>query len=478
MMGRRSHYRLTFAVLAAASAAFALLQSLVIPVLPELQAELHTDQNTVTWVLTAYLLSASVFTPIFGKIGDRVGKEKVLVLALAALCLGSLIAALATNVGLMVLARVVQGAGGGVLPLSFGIIRDEFPDDKVPGAIGFMASLMAIGGGAGTALGGPVVEFLGYPWLFWLPMIITGALALMSHFLVPPSPTRLRGKVSILPAVLLSSWLVALLLAVSQGPSWGWGSDREVGLLVAAFVLAATWLVVETRVEAPLIDMRMMKLPAVWTTNLVALLVGFAIYACFAFLPQFSQTPPSAGYGFGASITESGLILLPGSISMFVTSMLSARLVRAIGEKSVVVLGCLIVAESMAMFALLHEEEWQAYLAYTVLGVGMGLVFACLANLIVAAVPADQTGVASGMNANIRTIGGSVGSAVMATVVTAGATVGGLPSESGYRHGFMMLAAAMAVAAAVALAIPRSGRKPREGLIVTDHSSDVCNTHR
>lgn len=455
MMGRRSHYRLTFAVLAAASAAFALLQSLVIPVLPELQAELHTDQSTVTWVLTAYLLSASVFTPILGKIGDRVGKEKVLVLALAALCLGSLIAALATNVGLMVLARVVQGAGGGVLPLSFGIVRDEFPDEKVTGAVGFMASLMAIGGGTGTALGGPVVEFLGYRWLFWLPMIITGSLALISHLVIPPSPTRSRGRISIIPAVLLSGWLVTLLLAVSEGPSWGWGSDRLVGLLVCALVLAATWLVVETRVESPLIDMRMMKLPAVWTTNLVALLVGFGIYACFAFLPQFSQTPLSAGYGFGASITESGLILLPGSISMFATSMLSARLARAIGEKSVVVLGCLIVAESMAMFAVLHEEKWQAYLAYSVLGIGMGLVFACLANLIVAAVPADQTGVASGMNANIRTIGGSLGSAAMATVVTAGAAVSGLPTEAGYRHGFTMLAAAMLVAALAALAIPR-----------------------
>jgi MFS family permease len=210
----------------------------------------------------------------------------------------------------------------------------------------------------------------------------------------------------------------------------------------------------------------MMRLPAVWTTNLVALLVGFGMYASFAFLPQFSQTPVSAGYGFGASITESGLILLPGSITMFAVSFYSARAVRAIGAKSVVVLGCLIVAGSMAMFALLHDEKWQVYVAYAVMGVGMGLVFACLANLIVATVPAHQTGVASGMNANIRTIGGSVGSAVMATVVTAGAHVGGLPTESGYIHGFLMLTVAMLFAAAVALAIPRIKRATIEEHLV------------
>src|SRR5215212_2978011 len=145
MAEQRSHYRLTFAVLAVSSASFALLQSLVIPVLGRIQTELGTSQTTVTWVLTAYLLSASVFTPIVGRIGDRVGKEKVLVATLLILCLGSLIAGLASSVLVMVIARSIQGAGGGVLPLTFGIIRDEFPDTKIPGAVGFMASLMAIG---------------------------------------------------------------------------------------------------------------------------------------------------------------------------------------------------------------------------------------------------------------------------------------------------------------------------------------------
>src|SRR3984885_7429467 len=144
--------------------AFALLQSLVIPVLTTVQHDLHTTQSTVTWVLTAYLLSASVFTPILGRIGDMIGKEKVLVAVLAALAVGSILAALATSISVMIVARAIQGIGGGIIPLSFGIIRDEFPREKVAGAVGVIAALIAVGGGLGLVLAGPIVNLLDYHW--------------------------------------------------------------------------------------------------------------------------------------------------------------------------------------------------------------------------------------------------------------------------------------------------------------------------
>src|SRR5258708_25922878 len=161
----RTHYRVTFAVLAAAVAAYALLQSLVIPVLPTIQAGLHTSQNSVTWVLTAYLLSASIFTPIVGRLGDMRGKERLLVAALIALTVGSVLAAVAGSVAVMIVARVIQGIGGGVLPLSFGIIRDEFPQEKVAGAVGVIAALAAAGAGLGLVLAGAIVKALDYHWL-------------------------------------------------------------------------------------------------------------------------------------------------------------------------------------------------------------------------------------------------------------------------------------------------------------------------
>ena len=223
---QRAHYQVTFAVLAVGVGAFALLQSLVIPVLTTVQHELHTTQAAVTWVLTAYLLSASIMTPILGRIGDMTGKKRVFVATLIALAVGSLLAAVAPSIGVMIVARVIQGVGGGMVPVAFGIIRDEFPPGKVTGAVGVLASLTAAGAGLGIVLAGPIVNALDYHWLFWLPMILTVIAAVCAILFVPESPVRTPGRISWLPAVLLSGWLVALLVALSQAPGWGWGSGR------------------------------------------------------------------------------------------------------------------------------------------------------------------------------------------------------------------------------------------------------------
>jgi len=458
---RRTHHKVTFVVLTASVSAYALLQSLVTPVLPTIQESLHTSQNTVTWVLTAYLLSASIFTPIMGRIGDVIGKERVFVATLAALAAGSLLAALATNVTVMIIARVIQGVGGGVLPLAFGIIRDEFPREKISGAVGAIASLIAVGGGVGIVMAGPIVNALNYHWLFWLPMIVIVIAAVAAAVVIPESPVRTPGKISWQPAVLLSGWLVALLVALSQAPVWGWGSGKVLGLLAAAVVLAIGWVEVERRAETPLIDMKMMRLPAVWTNNLVALLFGIGMYSVFAFLPEFLQTPKSTGYGFGLSVTHSGLVLLPMSIMMFLVGMRATSLAARIGGKTVVLIGSLIGTLSMALLAFAHTSTWEMYLSTTVMGIGFGLAFAAMSSLIVAAVPPAQTGVASGMNANIRTIGGSIGAALMSSVVTANPAADGLPRESGYTNGFMMLGVALLIGAFAAALIPVSRSKSR-----------------
>jgi EmrB/QacA subfamily drug resistance transporter len=454
LAARRPHPQVTFAVLAAGVAAYALLQSLVVPVLTTIQAELHTSQGTATWVLTAYLLSASIFTPIMGRIGDMRGKKKVFVVALIALALGSLLAAVAPNIWVMIVARVIQGVGGGVLPLAFGIVRDEFPREKVSGAVGIIASLSAVGAGLGIVFAGPIVNALNYHWLFWLPMIIIIVAAVAAAFFVPESPVRTPGRISWTPALLLSAWLVALLVALSEAPVWGWVSVKVIGLLVAAVVIAVVWVISESRAATPLIDMRMMRLKAVWTNNLVALLIGVGMYATFAFLPEFVQTPSIAGYGFGASITQSGLLLLPSSITMFAVGMFAGRLATRVGGRLLVAVGCAIGVASMLILAFAHDEKWELYLSTAIMGVGFGLAFSAMSALIVSAVPPAQTGVASGMNANIRTIGGSIGAALMASIVTSHIGPTGLPKESGYTTGFAMLAGGLVLAGLAALLIP------------------------
>lgn len=456
---RRTHYWVTFAVLSVAVASYTLMQSLTIPVLTQIEEVFDTDQNTVTWVLTAYLLSASVFTPIMGRLGDIYGKQRMMVVSLVALSLGSLMAALAPTIGLLILARIVQGVGGGALPLAFGIIRDEFPAEKIGGAVSVVSSLMAVGFGVGIVLAGPLTSSLGFRWLFWLPFMVTALTAVATIFLVPESLMRTPGRLAIIPAILLSAWLVALLLGLSQGPKWGWGDPRTIGLIVLAAIVAAVWIRVEIVVDVPLIDMKMMRLPGVWTTNLVALLLGVGMYASFGFIPQFNQTPTANGYGFGSTITESGLLLLPSAVMTFLTGLVAAPIARRIGPKTVVVAGSAIGAVGMFMMAGLHDEPWQVALSNAVIGTGIGLAFACLAGLIVAAVTPAQTGVASGMNANIRTIGGSVGTAVMASIVTAHFLPSGFPKEIGYTAGFAVLGVAMVAAAIAGLAIPTISEK-------------------
>jgi EmrB/QacA subfamily drug resistance transporter len=459
LSARRAHHQLTFAVLAIGVSAFALLQSLVIPVLPTIQRELHTTQSAVTWVLTAYLLSASIMTPILGRIGDMVGKEHVFVTTLIALAVGSALAAVAPSIGVLIVARVIQGAGGGMVPVAFGIIRDEFPHERVSGAVGALAALTAVGAGLGIVLAGPIVDLLSYHWLFWLPMILTIIAAVSAIVFVPESPVRTPGRISWLPPVLLSGWLVALLLALSEGTDWGWGSGRVVGLLIAAVVSCAGWVVSELRATTPLIDMNMMRRTAVWTNNLVGLLIGVGMYATFAFLPEFVQTPSSAGYGFGVDITRSGLMLLPSAITMFVVGMFAGRMARRLGGKVLVVAGCLIGCVSMLILAFAHQHTWQIYLSNALMGVGFGLAFAAMSALVVASVPPEQTGVASGMNANIRTIGGSIGAAVMASIVTSQIEPSGLPKEAGYTIGFAVMAGALVLAALAGLLIPSTRQR-------------------
>ncbi|MFK3985262.1 MFS transporter [Micromonospora sp. NPDC050397] len=458
---RRTPRQLTFAVLAAGAGFFAMTQSLISPVLSTIQHDLHTSQSTVTWVLTAYLLSASIFTPILGRVGDMIGKERVLVAALLGLAVGCLLAAIAPNIGVLIIARLIQGIGGAVFPLSFGIIRDEFPPARMSSAIGAMSAIVAVGGGLGVVLAGPIVGLLGYRSLFWIPALIVALTALAAHLLVPESPVRNPGRISWLATVLMSAWLVALLLAVSKAPQWGWSSTKVIGLLLVAVVIFAGWVATEIRSANPLIDMRMMRLPAVWATNLVALLFGGVMFALYGFLPQFTQTPSAAGYGFGASVTEAGLLMLPMLVTMFVAGLLSGRIEQVFSAKAQLVAGSALGVVASAGLVVAHDERWQLGAAAAVFGLGIGLAYSAMTNLIVKSVEPHHTGAAVGMNANIRTIGGAIGAGLMSSVVTSHLQPSGLPEEAGYSHGFAMLAGLAVAAVVAALLVPTVRRASR-----------------
>jgi EmrB/QacA subfamily drug resistance transporter len=452
--GKRIHYGATFAVLSTAALAFSLLQSMIIPAIPVLEHDLHSSATGATWLLTAYLLSAAIATPILGRVGDMVGKEKMLLVVLVALGLGTLLSALATTLPIMLAGRAIQGTGGAVFPLAFGIIRDEFPKDKVSTGVGVMSAILGIGAGGGIILAGPIVEHLSYHWLFWIPLVMVVVATVATFLFVPESPVRSPGTVNWLGALLMSAWLVTGLVAVSEGPTWGWMNATVLVLFVVTLVLIALWVWAELRSDSPVVDMTMMRIPAVWTTNLAALLFGFGMFAMFITVPQFVQTPVAQGYGFGASITQSGLFLLPFAVAMLLVAPLTGRIAIAIGSKPILVAGSIFAASSYGLLVVAHSRPWNIYVASGLLGIGIALGYASMANLIIEAVPVDQTGVATGMNTNIRNIGAALGAGIATSIIVSTLMKSGFPKEHGYTVSFAVSGASLVIAALAALRIP------------------------
>lgn len=452
------HYGLTLAVLLTGALVYGMSQTAVAPALPTIQRELDTSTTAVTFVLTACLLSASVATPIVGRLGDMFGKERMLVLTLIAFGVGSLVAALSHSIEVLIAGRVIQGIGAAVFPLSFGVIRDEFPPERVATGIGVISATFGIGGGVGLVLSGVIVDHLTYEWLFWLAVVAVVPATVATHLFVPESPVKSPARIDSGGAVLLSGGLVALLFAVSQGNSWGWGSLRVVALFAIAALLLAVWVRFEQRVRDPLVDMRTMRKRAVLTVNLTALLVGFGMFSAFILVPLFVQSPPDAGFGFGASVTDAGLFLLPCSAMMLLAGVLAGWLGGRFGSKLPLLIGTAVAAASSVFLAIAHNEPWTIYVGTTLMGLGVGFSYAAMANLIVEAVEQRHTGVATGMNTIMRTIGGSIGGQIAASIVAGHiAARSGLVEESGFTVAFLMSAAAVGAAFLLALAIPARG---------------------
>jgi EmrB/QacA subfamily drug resistance transporter len=450
----RPHTSRTLLVLGFAALAFALGQTTLIPALPELARGLHTDSSGVAWTLTGYFVAAAVFTPLVGRLGDMFGKRRLLVFALAAFVAGSVVSAVSSELWIVVAGRVIQGVGGGIFPLCFGIIRDEFPRDRVARSVGLMSAVAAIGGGLGLVLGGVLVDYASYHWIFWLGAAM-GVLAVVgAQLLVPESPVRTPGRLDLPGAVVLGIGLILPLLAISQAHDKGWGSARTLGLIAAGVVILGLWVLLERRTAEPLADIRALAKPPVLITNLSTLLVGFGMFGSFVLIPTLAEAPTSTGYGFGLDATRAGLLLLPGSLAMLVLGPVSGIIGGRIGNKVPLALGGLLAALGLGLLAVVHDTQLQV-LGFTVLmSGGMGLAFAAMPNLIMDAVPAHQTGEATGFNALVRSVGASLGSQVSATVI-AGSAVAGVARDSGFTHAFAVAAGVALCAGLVALLIPR-----------------------
>jgi MFS family permease len=435
----RQHHNVTFGVLALSAVAYAFLQSTVLPALPEIGKDLHASATATAWLLTGFLLSTSVLTPIVGRLGDMFGKKRILVGVLVLLTFGSVVSALASSITMLIAGRVLQGSAGAVFPLAYGIIRDEFPAERSAHGIALISSILGIGTGAGIVLAGPIISAFGYHFLFWIPLSLVLVALIATIFLVPESPIRAPGRIDWWGALGLALWLTVLLLGISQAAKWGWGDARTLGLIAAGLVLGAGWVWQEARTREPLIHIELMRIRGVWTVNAAAALVGCGMYSAFIIIPEFAETPSSAGYGFSASVTEAGLFMLPATLCMLVGGPLASWLGERIGSRLTLVASCLLVAISFGILAGAHSQPIDIYVSTAFLGLGIGLAFAALANRIVEAVPPGQTAVATGVNTVMRTVGGA------------------LPTVNGFVGAAVLSGAAAVLAAIAAFASPRLG---------------------
>ena len=266
----------TLALLAVVAVSYVLQQTLVVPALPSLQRDLHTTNTWVTWVFTGFLLTSAICTPLLGKLGDMHGKKRMLVVSIAVFGVGTVLCALSGSIAMLIAARGLQGAGGAIFPLSFGIIRDELPRERVGVGLGLLSATFGVGGGAGLVLSGVILQHLSWPWLFWIGAMPVVVSVVLVARLIPESPVRTPSKLDLPGAVVLSGALAALLVALSEGERWGWLSVTTLGVFALAAVLTVVWVLIELRVDSPMVDIAMMRDRAVLWTNVGAFLTGVA----------------------------------------------------------------------------------------------------------------------------------------------------------------------------------------------------------
>ncbi|MFF7458925.1 MFS transporter [Kitasatospora sp. NPDC008115] len=458
---------------------FSVVQTAVVPILPSLAKELDVSGSSITWLMTANLLSAAVLTPLLGRFGDLRGRKPMLLISLAGLVAGSALAVSTHSFTWLVVARVLQGAGGGVLPLAISIVRDELPKQKVTGGVAAISASMGVGSGLGLVATGLLLEHWSYKSIFWMGLVFGLIAVALVALRVPTDPvTDKDGGADPLGALTLAGWLSALLVAVSQGNTWGWTSTRTLGLFAVAAVVALIWGVIEVKVTHPLVDMKMMSRPAVAFTNLAGLLIGFGMYGSFMVISNFAQTPEKlAHYGFTATVLHAGVMLLPSALGSMVAAPLGALLIARRGPRLPLVLGGVLGAVAMAYLALRHSHEGDIYLASAIFGLGIGLAFSAMPAYINGAVPVEQSGIANGMNAVLRTVGGAIGTAVMAAILT-GDTMKlpipvSLPTLDAYRHAFWTAAVVCVVAGAVPFLIRTV--KPVTSVTVGERTADPAS---
>ena len=453
------------AVIMLSCVVISLMQTLIVPIIPQLPRLLHSDPSSASWAVTATLLAAAVVTPIAGRLGDMFGKRRVIAGSLALVVVGSVLCAVSDSLAPTIAGRALQGLATGVIPVGLSFLRDVLPAERVGGAIALVSAALGVGGAVGLPASAAIVQFADWHVLFWAAAALGVLCLVLVTTLLRESPNRTPGRFDAPGALGLTAGLVCLLLPATKGAAWGWTSGATLGLFAAGVLVLLVWGIYELRVAEPLVDLRVTARRPVLFTNLASLLVGFAMYATSLVLPQLLQSPSATGYGLGQSTLAAGLALAPSGLIMMAFAPLSARITARHGARVTLLTGLVVIAVGYGVGLALMAEVWQIIVMSLIVSAGVGIAYAASPALIMGSVPATETASANGMNSLMRSIGTSSSSAVMAAMLASMSTRLGpvsVPTEQGFRTTYVVAALAALAGIAVTLLIPRPRPTPEE----------------
>ncbi|WP_006244983.1 MFS transporter [Mycolicibacterium tusciae] len=456
-LGRTRHPAVVVAVLATTGTCMSLMQTLVIPLIPELPTLLNTNASNASWVITATLLVAAVATPVVGRLGDMYGPKRLLIACAVLMTVGSLIAASTSAWVPVVIGRALQGFGVPIVPLGISVLRTCVPAHRVGTAMGLMSASFGVGGALGLPLAAIIADHFDWHAVFWFAAMLGAVSGVLFAVLVPRIPSASTDRLDPLGALGLAAGLVTLLLGISKGGSWGWSSAFTLGMFAASIVIFAMFAWWQLRTDSPMVDLRTTVKRPVLMTNVASIAVGFAMFALALIGPQILELPAATGYGLGLSMVEAGLWLAPGGLAMMVSSPIASTIAAARGPRFTLTIGCAIIAAAYLAGLMLLGSAWQVCLFNVLVSIGVGFAYSSMPALINAAVPMSETAAANGINALARALGTSISSAVVGAVLT-GLTISvagqEFPSLTAFRIG-LLIAGGMAILAAVlAVLIP------------------------
>lgn len=448
---------LLITVLSAAGISVSLMQTLVIPLVPELPRLLDAAPSNTSWAITATLLTGAVATPMLGRLGDMYGPKPILIACALMLTAGSLTAALTTSLLPLIVGRGLQGFGMPIIPLGISVLRASIPAERVGGAMGLMSASLGVGGALGLPLSALIAQTFNWHALFWVAAGLGAAGALSFIAFVPRIAATSADPLDPLGAVGLAAGLVTLLLPISKGGDWGWTSPLTLGMFGASPVVFAVFAWWQFRVPAPTVDLRTTLRRPVLATNLASIALGFGMFAMTLVGPQILELPTRTGVGLGQSMLATGLWMAPGGLAMMLSAPLAARIAAVRGPRFTLLVGTVIVGAGYLAGHWLLAAPWQLSVLNLVISVGVGFAFSSLPALINGAVPMSETAAANGINALARSLGTSISSAVTGAVLAGMTiTVAGeeFPSLRGVHTVLLIAVGAAVIAGVFAFVIP------------------------